>query len=39
MSVIDFAMVSLNGNDWYVSKYEAINLLKSTNLTEKSGIL
>ena len=39
MSVIDFAIVSFNGNDWYVSKYKAINLLKSTNLTEKSGIL
>ena len=40
----DVAIVFVNGNDykflfWYMSKDEAINLLRNVGLSEKSGTL
>ena len=40
----DVAIVSVNGNNykflcWYMSKDEAINLLRNVDLSEKSGTL
>ena len=39
-----FSIISVKGNDygihfWYMSKYEAINLLRNADLTEKSETL
>ena len=39
-----FAIVSLKGNDyriylWYISKYDAINIMHNSNLIDKKGIL
>ena len=40
----DVAIVSIKGNDyrihfWYMSKYDAINIMKNSNLNEKTGSL
>ena len=44
MSFNDVAIVSVKGSDyrihfWYMSKNDAINILKNSNLNEKSGSL
>ena len=44
MNFSDVAVVPVKGNDyrihhWYMSKDDAINILKSSNLNEKSGSL
>ena len=44
MNFNDVAIVSVKGNDyrihfWYMSKYDAIKILKNSNLNEKSGSL
>ena len=38
----DVPIVSTKGNDyriqfWYINKYEAVNLLRNSDLTEKRG--
>ena len=40
----DVAIVSVKGSDyrihfWYMSKDDAINIIKNSELTEKSGLL
>ena len=40
----DVAIVSVKGSDyrihfWYMSKNNAINIMKNSNLNEKSGLL
>ena len=40
----DVAIISVKGSDyriyfWYMSKYNAINIKKNSNLNEKSGLL
>ena len=40
----DAAIVSIKGSDykihfWYMSKDDAINIIKNSNLNEKSGLL
>ena len=44
MNFNEVAIVSIKGNDykfhfWYVSKDDAINIMKNTNLNEKTGSL
>ena len=44
MNFNDFAIVSVKGNDyrinfWYMSKGDPINILKNSDLNEKSGLL
>ena len=44
MNFNDVAIVSIKGRDyriyfWYMSKYDAINIMKNSNLNEKSGSL
>ena len=44
MNFNDVAIVSFKGSDyrihfWYISKNDAINMMKSSNLNEKSGSL
>ena len=44
MSFNNFAIVSVKGNNyrvrfWYMSKDNAINIMKNSNLNEKSGLL
>ena len=44
MNFNDVAIVSIKGNDyrihfWYMSKSDAINIMKNYNLNEKSGSL
>ena len=44
MNFNDGAIVSINGSDyrihfWYMSKDDAINKVKNSNLDEKSGLL
>ena len=44
MNFNDVAIVSIKGNDyrihfWYMSKDDAINIMKNSNLNEKSGLL
>ena len=43
MNCNDVAIVSVKGSDyrihfWYVSKDDAINIIKNSNLNEKSGL-
>ena len=42
MNLGNFAIVSIKGNDYrihfcYISKYEVINIMKSSSLNEKTG--
>ena len=44
MNFNDVALPSIKGNDyrirfWYMSKDDAINTIKNSNLNEKSGLL
>ena len=44
MDFHDIAIVSVKGSDhtthfWYMSKNDAINIMKNSNLNEKSGLL
>ena len=44
MDFNDVAIVSIKGSDyrihfWYMSKKDAINIIKNSNLNEKSGLL
>ena len=44
MNVNDVAIASIKGNDyrihfWYMSKYDAIDIKKNSNLNEKTGSL
>ena len=44
MSFNNLAIVSIEGNDyrirlWYISKDDKINIMKNSNLNEKSGLL
>ena len=44
MNLNDVAVASVKGSDfrihfWYMSKYDAINILKNSNMNEKSGSL
>ena len=44
MNCNDFAIVFIKGNDyrircWFMSKDDPINLMKNSNLDEKSGLL
>ena len=44
MNFNDVAIVSVKGSDyrihfWYMSKNNAINIMKNSNLNEKSGLL
>ena len=44
MNFNDVAIVSIKGSDcridfWYTSKSDAINIMKNSNLNEKSGLL
>ena len=44
MNFNDVAIVSVKGSDyrihfWHISKNDAINMMKSSNLNEKSGSL
>ena len=44
MNFNDAAIVSIKGNDyrihfWYMSKDDAINVMKNSNLNEKTGSL
>ena len=44
MSFNDAAIVSIKGSDcrinfWYISKDDAINIMKYSHLNEKSGLL
>ena len=44
MNLNDVSIVSVKGSDyrihcWYVSKHDAINIMKNSSLNEKSGSL
>ena len=44
MNLNDVAIVSVKGNDyrihfWYMSNDDAINIMKNSNLNDKSGFL
>ena len=44
MSFNNLAIVPIKGNDyrirlWYISKDDKINIMKNSNLNEKSGLL
>ena len=44
MNFNDFAIVSVKGSDyrihfWYMSKNDAVNIMKNSGLKEKSGLL
>ena len=44
MNFIDVAVTCVKGSDyrihfWYLSKNDAINIMKNSNLNEKSGLL
>ena len=44
MNFNNVAIVSTAGNDyishlWYMSKHDAINIMKNSNLNEKTGLL
>ena len=44
MNFNDVAIVSFKGNDyriyfWYMNKDDSINIMKNSNLNEKSGLL
>ena len=44
MNFHDFAIVSVKGSDyrihfWYMSKDDAINIMKTSHLNEKNGFL
>ena len=43
MNVIDVSIFSVKGGDyrihfWYMNKYDAISIMKNSNLNQKSGL-